>query len=336
MFVIEARELSRIYKTYKKPEGLKNSIIGFFNRQHEEKIALRPTSLNIESGQIVGLVGANGAGKTTLLKLLSGLIHPSAGEVKVLGFKPSDRKRDFLRQMSILLGQKAQLWWDLPAADSFNLLAEIYDLPINQARQTWMDLSERLQCREQLTTQLRRLSLGERMKMEIIGSLLHRPRVLFLDEPTIGLDVVAQDTIRSFLNEYVKEYQPTILLTSHYMDDISMLADRLLLISRGSIVYDGSVEDFVTKSEARRRLIVRLNKPLEREIQINGATVFPLGQVLLDAEVPTQVVGSALSQIVQQSEIQELEIEETDFEDVIRQFMEKESRPRAAGHSLST
>jgi ABC-2 type transport system ATP-binding protein len=252
--VIKAQDLQRTYKTYRRSEGAWNAFKGFFRRQHELKVALKPTSFEIEGGQIVGLVGANGAGKTTLLKILSGLIYPSGGEVSVLGYRPYERKSEFLRQISILLGQKAQLWWDLPAADSFSLLANIYSLDMQQAKQDWLALAERLACTEQLHVQLRRLSLGERMKMEIIGSLLHRPRILFLDEPTIGLDVLAQNTIREFLSEYVVQYKPTIILTSHYMDDISRLANRLLLISKGSIVYDGTLKDFVSHAEAEMDL----------------------------------------------------------------------------------
>ena len=247
--VIETRGLSRSYKTYRREEGGWNAIKGFFNRQSELKVALKPTTLSIERGQIVGLVGANGAGKTTLLKILSGLIFPTEGEALVLGYRPYERKSEYLRQISILLGQKAQLWWDLPAADSFSLLASIYSLDRAQAKRDWLHLAEKLNCADQLHVQLRRLSLGERMKMEIIGSLLHRPKILFLDEPTIGLDVLAQKTIRTFLTAYVEEHQPTIILTSHYMDDISTLADRLLLISQGAIVYDGSMDGFITHAE---------------------------------------------------------------------------------------
>lgn len=243
--VIKTYELSREFKSYKKPDGIWNSIQGLWNRQHIIKQALKPCTLEIDKGQIIGLVGSNGAGKTTLLKLLSGLIHPTSGEAQVLGHVPWKRKPEFLKQISLLLGQKAQLWWDLPASDSFRLLTEIYELDHQEARGRWRFLAERLRCQNQLDIQLRRLSLGERMKMEIIGSLLHQPKVLFLDEPTIGLDVVAQETIREFLVEYVKEFEPTIILTSHYMDDISQLADRLLLISQGAIVFDGEVEDFV-------------------------------------------------------------------------------------------
>lgn len=248
--VIETKDLSREYKTYQKPEGLRNSFRGILKREYTSKIALNKTNLQIESGKIIGLVGANGAGKTTLLKMLSGLVSPSSGDALVLGYRPWERKYEFLRQISILLGQKNQLWWDISPVDSYALLARIYDLDITATRKRVQDLAEMLHCSHVLTTQLRRLSLGERMKMEIIGALLHEPRILFLDEPTIGLDIVAQENIRNFLSAYVKEKEPTVILTSHYMDDIATLADRLLLISKGNIVYQGTVDEFVTNSNA--------------------------------------------------------------------------------------
>lgn len=246
--VIKTTELSRAYQSYQKSEGFFNSLRGFVNRQYVTKVAVSGTNLEIDSGQIIGLVGANGAGKTTLLKMLSGLVTPTSGDALVLGYRPWERKNDFLRQISVLLGQKNQLWWDISPADSYALLARIYDLDPSKARKRVETLAEMLQCTHVLNTQLRRLSLGERMKMEIIGALLHEPQVLFLDEPTIGLDIVAQQTIREFLGQYVKEKAPTIILTSHYMDDIAKLADRLLLISRGHIVYQGTVPEFVAKS----------------------------------------------------------------------------------------
>lgn len=272
---IETNQLKRTFKTYQKPEGLINSIKGIWNRKYEEKVALNDTTLTIEKGKIIGLVGANGAGKTTLLKMLSGLVVPTSGDAKVLGYRPWERDYDFLRQISILLGQKNQLWWDISPMDSYALLARIYDLDPNVARKKVMELAHLLNCEHVLNVQLRRLSLGERMKMEIIGSLLHEPRVLFLDEPTIGLDIVAQESIRNFLASYVKEKQPTIILTSHYMDDIATLADQLLLISKGNIVYKGTVEEFVKNSNSEN---------------VNS--------------------------------------EEVDFEEVIRRFLEKESRIR--------
>jgi ABC-2 type transport system ATP-binding protein len=273
--IIETKDLKRVFKTYQKPEGLLNSIKGIWNRKYDEKIALNSTNLTIQPGKIIGLVGANGAGKTTLLKMLSGLVVPSSGSAKVLGYTPWDRDNDFLRQISILLGQKNQLWWDISPIDSYALLARIYDLDPDQARGKVLELAEMLNCSHVLNTQLRRLSLGERMKMEIIGALLHDPKVLFLDEPTIGLDIVAQETIRNFLAKYVKEKGPTVILTSHYMNDIATLADSLLLISKGNIVYQGTVDEFVKVSNSEN-----------------------------------------------------LTSEEVDFEEVIRRFLEKESRVR--------
>ncbi len=249
-YVIETQDLMRVYKTYQKPEGLKNSIKGIWERKYDSKIALNKTSIQIESGKIIGLVGANGAGKTTLLKILSGLVTPSSGEARVLGFRPWERKNEFLSQMSILLGQKNQLWWDISPVDSYALLARIYDLDVAKTRKRVDELATMLDCKHVLNTQLRRLSLGERMKMEIIGALLHEPKILFLDEPTIGLDIVAQENIRNFLSNYVKEKGPTVILTSHYMDDIATLADSLLLISKGNIVYQGTVEEFTNNTNS--------------------------------------------------------------------------------------
>lgn len=249
-YVIETEDLSRVYKTYQKPEGLMNSIKGIWERKYDAKIALDKTTLKIESGKIIGLVGANGAGKTTLLKILSGLVTPSSGTATVLGYKPWERKNDFLRQMSILLGQKNQLWWDISPLDSYALLARIYDLDVAKTRVRVDELATMLDCKHVLNTQLRRLSLGERMKMEIIGALLHEPRILFLDEPTIGLDIVAQENIRNFLSSYVKDKGPTVILTSHYMDDIATLADSLLLISKGRIVYQGTVDEFTNNTNS--------------------------------------------------------------------------------------
>lgn len=333
--VIETKALSRAYQTYKKQEGLWNSVKGFFNRQYENKIALQPTNLQIEGGQIVGLVGANGAGKTTLLKLLSGLIYPSSGEALVLGMSPWSRSSDYLKRISILLGQKAQLWWDIPPADSFDLLARIYEVERTEARKRVQELAEVLQCKELLHVQLRRLSLGERMKMEIIGSLLHRPEVLFLDEPTIGLDIVAQSTIRKFLAEYVDNFKPTIILTSHYMDDISQLADRLLLISQGSIVYDGDLTQFVSQVEKKQKLVVKLMQPLKSELSLPGILTLPAGADVINAEINSQQIGSILELVLKQSQIQDIKIEEVDFEDVIHQFLATESRLRQTGRSLT-
>ena len=322
---IRTREVSRVYQSYVKPEGLLGSLRGFWNRQYVQKVALKPTTLEIPKGQIVGLVGANGAGKTTLLKVLSGLVHPTSGEAEVLGHIPWHRKSEFLKRMSILLGQKNQLWWDLTPKDSFRLLAEIYNLDRENAQKRVLLLAEMLGATKVLETQLRRLSLGERMKMEIIGALLHEPDVLFLDEPTIGLDIMAQTSIRKFLADYVRDKGPTLILTSHYMDDIAKLADRLLLISHGAIVYDGSVNEFMAKSEIKKIVKFSLAEPLPKSMEFPGGQVLNAGEQNFAVSVSEQELAPVLSKVTILDGVANLQIEERDFEDVIREFLEKES-----------
>ena len=311
-YAIETENLGRVYKTYTKKEGILNSFKGFYNRQYTEKLALKNATIKIEAGKIVGLVGSNGAGKTTLLKILSGLIYPSSGQALVLGHQPWRRETEFLKQISILLGQKNQLWWDITPRDSYSLLTKIYDLNETASKKIVNDLAHLLQCTHVLDTQLRRLSLGERMKMEIIGSLLHSPKVLFLDEPTIGLDIVAQMTIRNFLEQYVVDHKPAIILTSHYMDDIAQLADQLLLISQGQIVYDGSVEHFTQTTDLKKKLVYRIkNSAEEKEIVYNS-----------------QELPKILAELAQAGEVVDLKVQEVDFEDVIHRFLATESRTR--------
>lgn len=323
---ISTKNLARVYKSYDKPEGVTASLKGFWNRSYTEKIALSATNLEIEAGQIVGLVGANGAGKTTLLKLLSGLIHPSSGDATVLGFRPWERKNDFLRKMSVLLGQKNQLWWDIAPLDSFALLTEIYDLEKADATRRVQELAEMLDCTAVLKTQLRRLSLGERMKMEIIGALLHRPQVLFLDEPTIGLDIVAQTKIRQFLSEYVRNQGPTVILTSHYMDDITKLADRLLLISKGHMVYDGTVPGFIAKSDDKQKVSFTLGEALQSDLVLSSDLTIQAGVQAHTLQVDKQNLSKILSQVTALPAVHDLKIEEADFEEIIHSFLAKESR----------
>ncbi|MBX3032614.1 MAG: ATP-binding cassette domain-containing protein [Bdellovibrionaceae bacterium] len=323
---IETRGLSRVYKSYRKPEGVWNSLKGLWDRQTVEKTALQPTTLRIAPGQIVGLVGANGAGKTTLLKLLSGLITPSHGDALVLGHHPWKRESAFLKRVSILLGQKNQLWWDLAPLDSFALLARIYDLDLAATRRRVRELTKRLQCDHVVETQLRRLSLGERMKMEIIGALLHSPDVLFLDEPTIGLDIVAQESIRDFLAGYVRSRGPTVILTSHYMDDIAQLAHSLLLISKGAIVYEGTVQDFTRKTESVQTLSVRFAEDLAADVRLDGDLHLAKGGKEFHLKIPADRLGPVIAELSRHGSIQDLKTEETDFEDVIKSFLATESR----------
>jgi ABC-2 type transport system ATP-binding protein len=321
---IEVKNLNRVYYSYQKSVGLLASIKGFWDRKHVEKNALTDINLSIPSGQVIGLVGANGAGKTTLIKILSGLIPPTSGEVTVLGYNPFERKNDFLRNISVLLGQKNQLWWDIAPVDSYQLLMNIYDLDVAKTQKKVKDLAEILNCTHVLETQLRRLSLGERMKMEIIGSLLHDPKILFLDEPTIGLDIVAQTSIRNFLSEYVKEKKPTIILTSHYMDDISKLADRLVIISKGKLFYDGSIQQFTQKSIQKKRLKVIFENPVRQDIVISPELSLIAGMNSLEIEVEPAKLADTIGRISHVESVQNIYTEEIDFEETIREFLKKE------------
>ncbi len=323
--VIKTNQLARSYQTFRKEAGLLAAMKGLFSKTSEIKHALLPIDLEITRGQIVGLVGSNGAGKTTLLKLLSGLIFPTSGTATVLGYTPWERPNSFLKQISLLLGQKNQLWWDIPASDSFHLLIAIYDLDKSSTLKRVDELATRLDCQHVLKVPLRRLSLGERMKMELIGCLLHSPKILFLDEPTIGLDVVAQTNIRQFILEELKGTDVTIILTSHYMDDIALLADRLLLMSHGAIAYDGTVDHFMSLTPSTKRLVTDFTMPLPEELTISPNLKIPMGALSFDHSLSSAELFDALRIITSQTPIRDLKIEEPDFEDVIRIFLEKES-----------
>ena len=253
--MIEVRDLRKTYRVHRKPPGLRASIKALFVREQVDKHALRGVDLRVEAGEIVGLVGANGAGKTTLVKVLTGILYPTSGQATVLGHVPWKREDEYRRRIALIMGQKAQLWWDLPAADGFLLLREIYRVDPRRHADNLERLAIALDVKAQLHVQVRRLSLGERMKMELIAALLHDPAVVFLDEPTIGLDLTAQRAIREFVLEYQRERDPAMILTSHYMEDIESLCPRIVILREGEIVYDGS-RDRLIRDYARHKVIV--------------------------------------------------------------------------------
>lgn len=252
--VISVKNVKRVFRSTKKEAGMKGLMQLMLKPQVVEYEALKGVSFDIEPGAFVGLIGANGAGKTTLLKILSGLIQASSGEARVLGIDPFTRPLSFRKQISLVMGQKAQLWWDLPAVDAFDLLQAIYDIPKPIFKERLSTLTELLDVGKHLNTQIRRLSLGERMKMELIGALLHWPKVIFLDEPTIGLDVLAAHKLREFLRVFNQREKSTIILTSHNMDDIEKLCSRVIILKTGEILYDGKPSDLTVKGERRMRL----------------------------------------------------------------------------------
>ncbi len=254
MSIIEVEGLCRNFTYYEKPEGLTGSLRNFVNRETLVKEAVKDVSFAIEEGTTVGFLGPNGAGKTTTLKMLSGIMHPSSGSARVLGFVPWARKKDFRRRISIVMGQRSQLWPDLPAIESFDLNRAIYEIDRAEYKRTLDELVSLFGIEEQLKVQVRRLSLGERMKMEIIAALLHKPAVLFLDEPTIGLDIISQRAIRDLLKGLNARFGTTVMLTSHYLSDIEDLCERIILINHGSVVYDGALSG-VNATLAERKTV---------------------------------------------------------------------------------
>jgi len=253
--MIEVQHLTRIFRTYKKQPGFWGGVKGLFNRTYDETAAAKDISFSIAEGEFVGFLGPNGAGKTTTLKMLSGLIFPTSGTARVAGFDPTKRENAYRRIFALVLGQKNQLWWDLPAIESFALLRAIYGLQEDDYKKTLDELVQLLGVAEKLNVMVRELSLGERMKMELIAALIHRPKVLFLDEPTIGLDVVSQRAVRLFLRDYNRRHRVTIILTSHYMADIKELCERVIVIHKGTKIYDGALDRLESGSDSRKKII---------------------------------------------------------------------------------
>lgn len=332
--MIRTENLRKVFRVHEKAPGLMGSVRSLFAREWIEKEALKGVSLEIASGELVGLIGANGAGKTTLVKILTGIIHPTSGTASVLGYTPWHRKNDYRRQISLIMGQKAQLWWDLPAADCFLLLREIYEIPTRNFDQRLAFLAETLDVNHLLNIQVRRLSLGERMKMELIAALLHEPRVVYLDEPTIGLDLTAQRAIRNFILDYRQSHQPAMILTSHYMEDIERLCKRIVIIRQGEIVYDGSLKRVIEEYATQKLLTLHLSphqlgeKDYEEVVLDDGllgrfnipeehAEIDQIGEASLRLKVRRDCVPEVASQLLQKLPVMDLSIDEEDIGTVI-------------------
>lgn len=317
--MIEARDLTRVFRTYKKRPGFWGGIVGLFHRRFEEIAAADNISFSIQEGEFVGFLGPNGAGKTTTLKMLSGLIHPTSGEVRVAGFIPRERKNEYRRIFALVLGQKNQLWWDLPAIESFNLLRHIYGIPKDLFQSRLDELAALLEVEHKLSVMVRELSLGERMKMELIAALLHGPRVLFLDEPTIGLDVISQRAVRKFLRGYNKKHGTTILLTSHYMADIKELCKRVIVIHRGKKIYDGGLDRLDTGPS---RKIIRFRPasgqwPVDWELP-GDRMDSSAGEIAV--KVDAGKVVAICQDILGTGAVEDITVEEVPLEDVIHEL----------------
>ncbi|TKJ92196.1 ATP-binding cassette domain-containing protein [Paenibacillus sp. PK4536] len=329
MSAITLTQLSKTFEYYKKEPGLRKSFSNLFKREKLQKEAVIDLSFDIEEGEIVGFLGPNGAGKTTTLKMLSGILHPSDGQASVLGYTPWERKKEFKRQFSIVMGQKNQLWWDLPASDSFELNKLIYDLDDTEYKRTLDELVELLGVSEQLHVQVRRLSLGERMKMELIASLLHRPKVILLDEPTIGLDIISQSKIRQFFKTYNKTYNTTILLTSHYMRDIEDLCSRTMIINHGQLVYDGDLKSVNDVIGSWKLLKIQLSAPVS-ELSLNGyGKIRSRSELEVVFELSKQDVLRKSKEILDHLPVIDFTIEDIPLEEGIAILYEKGGLPHA-------
>ncbi len=322
MPVIEVNGLTKAFRTYKKQPGFSGALRGLFRRHYEQTLAVKDISFTIDPGELVGFLGPNGAGKTTTLKMLSGLLYPTGGSARVLGYVPWERQDGYRRQFALLLGQKNQLWWDLPASESFELNARIYGISQPEMQRTVGSMSELLGVKDKLDVSVRELSLGERAKMELIAALLHRPKVLFLDEPTIGLDVVSQKTVREFLRAHNAREKTTILLTSHYMNDIEALCERVIIIDRGTIFFDGKLSEVVDRFADSKLLTIQCPPGVDWP----AAGLSGYGEVLEQTpttarlKVKRERVISACKALLDKLPVSDIDIQELPVEEVIRRI----------------
>ena len=320
MAIIQIRDLRKSYRVYQKKEGLGASIRGLFHREYREVHAVKGIDLTVDEGEFVAFLGPNGAGKTTTLKLLSGVISPTSGEASVMGFVPWERANEYRRRFALVMGQKNQLWWDLPAAESFRLHQQIYRLPPERFDKTRDGLTDLLDVGGLLNQPVRELSLGERMKMELIAALLHEPEVLFLDEPTIGLDVIAQHNIQQFLKEYQTERNTTILLTSHYMKDIAALCRRVVIIAQGRLMYDGSLAGIVDRFSGHKVLTLQFADDHMPSDLARFGDVLKVEPPKVSIKVERDGIADVLASVLGTYTVADVSVEDPPLEEVIAEM----------------
>ena len=336
MSAIEAHNLTKVYRTYRKERGLWGSIKGLVRRRHDETRAADKVSFRIDEGEFVGFLGPNGAGKTTVLKMLSGLLNPTSGDARVLGFVPWERRNEMKRQFSLLMGQKNALWWDLPAQESLELNRAIYGIDRTRFDKVVGGLSDLLEVQDKMNVMVRELSLGERMKMELISALIHEPRVLFLDEPTIGLDVVSQKRVREFLRIYNEEHRIVTMLTSHYMQDIEELCPRVIIIDHGKIFFDGPLTSIIDRFSGYKILSLTFENQAIRDFSEFGQ-VIEQTPVSVQLKVPRARVTETCRQLLDACSVSDINVQELPVEEVIRQlFGQRHESERVAAAEAST
>lgn len=328
MPAIEANALTKVYRTYRKEPGLWGSVKGLAKRRYDETRAVEGATFSIEEGEFVGFLGPNGAGKTTVLKMLSGLLNPTGGSARVLGFTPWERRDEMKRQFALLMGQKNALWWDLPARESLELNRAIYGIDRQKFTSIVGGLSELLDVSDKLNVMVRELSLGERMKMELIAALLHAPRVLFLDEPTIGLDVISQKRVREFLRQYNSENRIVTMLTSHYMQDIEELCQRVIIIDHGRIFYDGPLSAIIDRFATHKVLSFTFGSRVDEDLSVFGEETERTPETVR-LKVPRASVAETCRQIFAHYPVSDINVDELPVEEVIRQLFGEQTEKTA-------
>ena len=321
---IKINNLSKSFKLFKRSAGLKGALKSFFNREYQVFTALENINLEIEEGEIIGILGENGAGKTTLIKLMIGLLYPNKGSVLIDGFNPWERDYNFLGNIAVVMGQKNQLWWDIPASESFLLNKHIYNLTETEYDKTLNELVDYLDVEDKLNVQVRRLSLGERMKMEIIAALLHKPKIILLDEPTLGLDVISQSKIRDFVKYYNQKYKTTFVITSHYSKDIQEMCERVFVLNKGKSVYDGNFKNLVKNINPKRKLVFEFNK-LPDSILINELKEkfdFDIKDKILTSILNEEELQVLLKHLLQNFKANNISFEDIPVDDAMKSFFE--------------
>jgi ABC-2 type transport system ATP-binding protein len=327
--VIETRGLTKVYRTYRKEGGLRGSIKGLVRRKYDETRAADDVTFQIDEGELVGFLGPNGAGKTTVLKMLSGLLNPTSGEARVLGFTPWERSNELKRQFALVMGQKNALWWDLPAQESLELNRAIYGIERDRFKKVVNGLADLLDVQDKMNVMVRELSLGERMKMELISALIHEPRVLFLDEPTIGLDVVSQKRVREFLRVYNREHRIVTMLTSHYMQDIQELCERVIVIDHGRIFFDGPLDAIIDRFSSAKIISLTFEEGAACDFTKFGEVV-EQKPMSVQLKVPRGQVTETARQLLDNCRVTDINVQELPVEEVIRQLFGERDTSRAS------
>jgi ABC-2 type transport system ATP-binding protein len=315
--VISVKDLNKTFYSFKKSGGLKASLRDFFKRETLVTEAVKNINFEVKKGEFIGFLGPNGAGKTTTLKMLTGILTPTSGEATVIGHIPWKRKTAYKKNFALVMGQKNQLWWDLPPQDSYELFKHMYEIPQAKYKKTLDMLTELLKMQELIQVPTRKMSLGQRMKAELIGALLHEPEVLFLDEPTIGLDVIAQKTIRDFLKTYNRETKATILLTSHYMEDIRQLCKRVVIIDHGNIIYDGAYSTLVTKYATQKIVDLSFTKHVKKADLVHFGSIIEYDKTSVRIGIDRAKGTKAIAEMLNKLPVEDISVHEKNMDAIV-------------------